>query len=465
MLWSAEELVAATGGVMRRAFAASGISIDTRTIQPGDLFVALSDARDGHDFVDQALEKGAAGALVRRGFAVAGDARPTLEVEDTLEGLRLMARFARKRFGGKLVAVTGSVGKTTSKEMLRALLSSVGRVHAADASFNNHIGVPLTLARMPADADFAVIEIGMNHPGEIAPLAQLARPDVALVTNVAASHIGHMGSLEAIAVEKGSIFSGLQAGGVAVFAVDAEHVEILARAAAHAHQCRVGLGGDAEMLELASSADGSDVEARVGGESFNFHLGAAGRHMAQNAVMALSAVDALGVDAAEAAKALAGFGAVAGRGAKRPIRGGKALLIDESYNASPLSMRAALALLGLSGAQRKIAVLGDMRELGEFGPALHAGLADEVIEHADALLSCGPLMGHLHRAVLGCAPLDDSVPHRPVCIHAEDAGALAPVAAGFVEPGDVVLVKGSLGSRMKLVVEALLALPETTDAL
>lgn len=459
MLWSADDLLAATGGTMRQEFAAAGISIDTRSLRPGDLFVALTDARDGHDFVAQALDKGAAGALVRTGqLTIDG---PLLDVADPLQGLRDLARFARARFAGRLVAVTGSVGKTTSKEMLRALLATAGRVHAADASFNNHIGVPLTLARMPADADFAVVEIGMNHPGEIAPLAQMARPDVALVTNVAASHIGHMGSLAAIAHEKGTIFSGLKPDGVAVYATNAEHAGLLALAAGHARQRRVGPGGEAEILAQTSAADGSDIVARIGAQTVSFHLGAAGRHMAQNAVMALTAVDALGVDVAEAAGVLARFGAVAGRGAQQPIRGGKARLIDESYNASPLSMRAALALLKLSGASRKIAVLGDMRELGDFGPALHAELAPDVIENADVLLSCGPLMGHLHRAVLDAPMLDAAAPQKPVCFHADHAAALAPVAAGWVQAGDVVLVKGSLGSKMKIVVEALLALPET----
>jgi UDP-N-acetylmuramoyl-tripeptide--D-alanyl-D-alanine ligase len=398
------------------------------------------------------LAKGAAGALVARG-RLAPDPR-LIEADDTLAALSALARFARARFTGKLVAVTGSVGKTSTKEMLRAALSACGRVHAADASFNNHIGVPLTLARMPADADFAVIEIGMNHPGEIAPLARLARPHVALITNVAPAHIGHMGSLLAIAHEKAAIFSGLEPDGAAVVNDATAHLDVLT-AASHPHRL-IQIGQDAAITHAEYAADHSDLTVRIGAQTLPLRLQAPGRHMADNAVMVLAAAQALGADPERAAEGLSGFRPGGGRGAQRPILSHQAVLLDESYNASTISVRAALALLALIPATRRIAVLGDMREMGEFGPAEHASLAPDVIRHADLLFTCGPLMGHLHRSV----PAPRSV------LHAEDAATLAPLVAAAIRPGDAVLVKGSLGSNMRLVVEALLKLtPETTDAL
>jgi len=452
MLWSSSDLALATGTPLRVPFAASGISIDSRSLQPGDLFVALTAARDGHEFVADALAKGAAGALIRRGALDLPKDAPVIEVGDPLAGLCDLAAFARARFQGRVVAVTGSVGKTSTKEMLRIALGSQGRVHIAVASFNNHIGVPLTLARMPPEADYAVIEIGMNHPGEIAPLAALARPHVALITNIATAHVGEMGSVAAIAQEKSAIFGGLMPEGAAVIPVGTAEYKILEQAAhqAGARLIRVGEGFDAELLSKALDHDGSDLFVRVLGQQIFLRLGAPGRHMAENAVMVLAAIAALGVDPARAAPALAYFTAVAGRGVRRPILGGKALLLDESYNASTLSVRATLGLLDLHHAQRRIAVLGDMREMGEFGPSEHASLAEDVVAHADLLFTCGPLMGHLH----------DAVPASVAAMHAEDAERLAPLVAGAIRPGDVVLVKGSYGSNMRLVVDALTALPE-----
>jgi len=461
MLWTAADLALATGGTARVPFAASGVSIDSRTLQPGDLFVALTDARDGHEFVADALARGAAGALIRRGALNLPPDAPVLEVADPLASLRDLARFARARFTGRVVAVTGSVGKTTTKEMLRAVLGGLGRVHAADASFNNHIGVPLTLARMPPEADYAVIEIGMNHPGEIAPLAGLAQPNVAIVTNVAAAHIGHMGSLEAIAREKSAIFQGLRPGGAAVLGLRSQ-ADLIVERAAHDATENVWLaveGGRVETLSSSLDPDGSDLFVRVNDQEFALRLGAPGLHMAENALKVLAAVAALGGDPALAAQGLADFSAAAGRGVRRSILGGKALLLDESYNASTLSVRATLALLDLVHAERRIAVLGDMREMGEFGPSEHASLAADVRQHADLLFTCGPLMGHLHEAVLS-APSRDSVPASVAVMHAEDAEHLAPLVASAIRPGDAVLVKGSFGSRMRLVVDALTALPE-----
>jgi len=452
MLWSAQDLTAATGAAPRAAFDASGVSIDSRSVQAGDLFVALSAERDGHQFVADALAKGAAGALIRRGTLQLPPDAPVIEIDDPLASLGDLAAFARARFTGKLVAVTGSVGKTSTKEMLRSALGAAGRVHAADASFNNHIGVPLTLARMPADADYAVIEIGMNHPGEIAPLAVLARPHVAIITNIASAHIGGMGSLAAIAREKSAIFSGLEAGGTAVISLDTAEYQILEQTAiaAGARLLRIGEGGEAELLSKALDHDGSDLFVRVLNQQISLRLGAPGRHMALNAVAVLAAVAGLGVEPSRAASTLANFSAVAGRGVRRPILGGKALLLDESYNASTISVRATLALLDLHPADRRIAVLGDMREMGEHGPSEHASLAADVRLHSDLLFTCGPLMKHLY----------DAVATAMTAIHAEDSAHVAPLVATAIRPGDVVLVKGSLGSKMRLVVDALIALPE-----
>ncbi len=452
-LWNSLDLVEATGGVMRTGFAASGVSIDTRTLRPGDLFVALGgEARNGHAFVADALLRGAGGALVAWvPEGVAADA-PLLVVDDTLAGLHRLGGFARSRFAGRLVAVTGSVGKTTTKEMLRCILAEQGETHAAEASYNNHWGVPLTLARLPAGAAYGVIEIGMNHPGEIAPLARLARPHVAVVTTVEKTHIGHLGSLEAIADEKASIRDGLESGGMLVLPGDSPLLGRLRARAGRVRALTFGSAPDADacLLEAAADAEGTDVTAAILGRELHFRLPAPGRHMAMNATAALLAAAALGADAARGAAALARFTPVAGRGSRRLVRVpcGKALLLDESYNASAASVRAALAVLALQPAARRVAVLGDMLELGAAGPEEHASLAPDVARGADLLLTCGTLMRGLH----------DAVPPALRGGHADEAAALGKLVAASLRPGDAVLVKGSLGSRMKLVVQAIDAL-------
>ncbi len=455
-LWTAAELQAATGGAMLtpakprgaarlqpsglREFEATGVSIDSRTLRPGDLFVALQGDTDGHAFVADALARGAAGAMVHR-TDISGlpTGAPLLAVDGTLAGLHALGRAGRARFTGKMVAITGSVGKTTTKEMLRTALAAFGPTHAAEASYNNHWGVPLTLARLPADAAFCVAEIGMNHAGEIAPLARLAAPHVAVITAVGSAHIGHLGSLEAIADEKAAILQGLVAGGIAVLPGDSPFFERLAKAApGRVLSFGETAGVDARLLRI------DPIQASILGQPVEFTLAAPGAHMAANAVAALAACAALGLDAALAAAALEAFQPVAGRGLQRTIRGGGILLLDESYNASSASVRAALGVLAaLPG--RRVAVLGDMLELGAFGPAEHAGLAGDVTASADLLYACGPLMRHLY----------DSLPDRARGAHRRDSAALAPLVADAVRPGDAVLVKGSLGSRMRLVVTAL----------
>ncbi len=436
-LWTAQALQAATAGAMSLPFDATGISIDSRTLQPGDLFVALVGERDGHAHVADALARGAAGALVHRTDGLPAGA-PLLVVDDTLQGLHALGRAGRARFGGRVVAVTGSVGKTTTKEMLRTALSAFGPTHASAASYNNHWGVPLTLARLPPDAAFCVAEIGMNHAGEIAPLARLAAPHVAAVTAIAAAHIGHLGSLQAIADEKASIREGLAPHGILVLPSDSP---FFTRMSQGALVRSFGATGDARLLSAAGP-----VRASVGGQDVAFILAAPGAHMAMDAVAALAVCDALGLDPVRAAAALEGWSPVPGRGQQRRL--GDIVLLDESYNASSASIRAALGVLrAMPG--RRVAVLGDMLELGGFGPAEHAGLADAVAADADLLYACGPLMRHLF----------DAVPAGHRAVHAPDAAALAPLVAAAVRPGDAVLVKGSLGSRMRLVVERLEGLP------
>jgi len=443
-LWEEGEIAIAVGA-QGPGFAATGVSIDTRTLAAGDLFVALRDVRDGHDFVASAFRKGAAGALVSRSV----DGGPLLLVDDTLAALTRLGEFSRARAKSKIVAVTGSVGKTTTKEMLRRVLAAFGTVHAADASFNNHIGVPLTLARLPRDADYAVLEIGMNHPGEIAPLARLARPHVAIITGVERVHLGLMASEEAIAEEKATIFRGLAPGGTAILPRDSAFLSTLARAVP-AGAGKIGFGGrdlaEARLIEAESDAEGCDVLASVAGKILRFRLAAPGRHMALNAMAVLAACHALSLDVRAAAAALDGFAPVAGRGARRTIAvpGGTALLLDESYNASGASIRAACAVLALQPG-RRIAVLGDMLELGEESEPEHLALLPDVGEAADLVFACGPFMGALF----------DALPARKQGAHAPDAAALAPLVKAAIRPGDSVLVKGSYGSRMRDVVAKL----------
>jgi UDP-N-acetylmuramoyl-tripeptide--D-alanyl-D-alanine ligase len=323
------------------------------------------------------------------------------------------------------------------------MLAACGTTHAAQASSNNHWGVPLTLARMPPTADYAVIEIGMNNPGEIAPLARLAAPNVAVITNVAPAHIGHLGSMEAIADEKASILDGLLQGGTAVLpAGSAHYARIAARLPDGARL--VAYGAD-DILDSAADADGTDVRARIGDDVHAFRVNAPGRHMVLNAIAALNAAAALGADVARCAAAIADFTPVAGRGVRRRICGGSVGLLDESYNASSASVRAALGVLRLQAATRRIAVLGDMLELGRHSAAQHVGLAPVVSESADVLYACGPWMKILY----------DAVPPEKRGAHAPDSAALAPLLCADVRAGDVVLVKGSLGSRMRVIVDAL----------
>lgn len=453
-LWTATEAATATGGQAQGDWQVCGISIDTRSLQPGDLFVALKAARDGHDFVAQALAKGAGAALVtHRPEGVAADA-PLLLVEDVQAALEALGQAARARSQARVVAVTGSVGKTSTKEMLACMLADQGRTHAAVASYNNHWGVPLTLARMPRDTDYAVIEIGMNHPGEIAPLARQARPHVAMVTTVAAVHLEAFEDVAGIAREKAAILEGLEPGGVAVLNADIAEAPVLASEAHRLGSRQVWFGGTAaEYRLLATRILGEETLADVqcGDVNLELHIQSLGAHFAMNALGALAAVAALGADVVRAAQALALWSPVKGRGARVEVEmeGGKLLILDDSYNANPTSMAAALGVLAatpMQGAGRKIAYLGDMGELGPQEVALHVGMADlEAIEQIDQIHCIGPLMAHLHAAL----------PEGKRGTHYAASADVLPDLAAQLACGDIVLAKGSLSAGLAKVVDGI----------
>jgi UDP-N-acetylmuramoyl-tripeptide--D-alanyl-D-alanine ligase len=463
-LWTSDEAVAATGGKTPCDWLANGVSIDTRSLQKGDLFVALKDVRDGHDFVAAALAAGAAAALVSRiPEGVPADA-PLLLVDDVLLGLEKLGLYSRKRTRAKVVGVTGSVGKTSTKEMLRTMLSGQGRVHAAEASYNNHWGVPLTLARMPADADFAVIEIGMNHPGEIAPLARMAQLDVAMITIVAPAHLEAFNDLAGIAHEKAAIIDGLKTNGCAILPADQDISPILLAKASAAGVKTLTFGTSASAdyrlthVQLCDTA--TIVQATRHGMPMLFKVLSLGRHFAANGLGALAVADALGLDMMIAASDLGRWQPPAGRGMREKIQldiveETSFDLIDDAYNANPTSMAASLDVLlastpqdgvGRVGRGRRIAVLGDMLELGPTELALHAGLAKHPnLAKIDIIHCVGPRMQALWQAL----------PRHQRGEWVEDAKTLAHKARSLIDAGDILLVKGSKGIKVSLVVDAL----------
>jgi UDP-N-acetylmuramoyl-tripeptide--D-alanyl-D-alanine ligase len=455
-LWRGEDLASVLSARLSGAVpgAITGLSIDTRTLEPGALFFAIKgDARDGHEFVRSAFEKGAAAAVVDEAHAGAGS---LLIVPDVQAALERMGRAGRARMGGAVIAITGSVGKTSTKEMMALAFSRQGKTHAAIASYNNHWGVPLTLGRMPADAAYGVFEVGMNHPFEILPLTAMVRPHVALVTTVEPVHLAQFRSIDGIADAKGEIFMGLEPGGVAIINGDNPRA---GRLAAHAGASRAGRvirfgageGCDVHLKDVRLDPDFSLVSAEVFGIPVTYRLGAPGRHLALNSLAVLGAVHVLGGDLAMASLAMQDFTLIDGRGKRILLDvGGKPFtLIDESYNANPSSMRAAFAVTGSvpRGARgRRIAVLGDMLELGPEGPALHAALASAIPAHEiDLVYAAGPLMKNLYQAL----PAD----HRGA--YAECVAELESLLPSLIHPGDVVMVKGSNGSRISRVVSAL----------
>ena len=459
-LWTTGEMAAAMRAERQGAVpeTVSGISIDTRTLGRGDAFFAIKgDARDGHDFVAQALGAGAGLAVVSREkrSSFPADA-PLLIVEDVLQGLRDLGCAARARSQAQVIAVTGSVGKTSTKEALRLALSADGETHASAASYNNHWGVPLSLARLPQSAKYAVFEIGMNHAGEITPLVKMARPHVAIVTAIAPVHLEFFGTLEKIADAKAEIFLGVEKGGTAVINRDSPHFDQLAGGAKDAGVSHiVGFGehakAEARLIKVALKDECSCVQANILGADVTYKIGAPGKHLALNSLAVLAAASLGHADLALAALALSRLEPAIGRGTRitLTVPGGSALLIDESYNANPASMRAALALLGqaTTGSRgRRIAVLGDMLELGAQGPELHRQIGEAVQENRVDLVFCsGPLMKSLW----------DALPSSRRGGYAETSAALESAVLDAVGAGDAIMVKGSFGSKMAPIVKAL----------
>jgi UDP-N-acetylmuramoyl-tripeptide--D-alanyl-D-alanine ligase len=458
-LWTLDEIVTATGARVGSGFShASGASIDTRTLNRGDLYFAIKgDIHDGHDFVPAALEKGASAAVVSEDKAAEFQGSDRLiVVPDVLEAMRQLGIAARKRSQARIVAITGSVGKTGTKEAMRLALSRQGETHASVASYNNHWGVPLTLARFPRDSRFGIFEIGMNHAHEILPLTGMVRPHVAVITTIEPVHIEFFPSMWGIADAKGEIFSGLEPGGTAVINRDSPYFERMRAHAFASNAGRVLTFGEHEAADFRAERilvkpDVSMVEARVFGQPLTYRIGTPGRHIALNSLSVLAAAHALGAHVAPVALALSDLKPPVGRGERTmlSVDEGEALLIDESYNANPASVKAALANLGaveLDGRGRRIAVLGDMKELGDEGPGLHRGLAEAVEANGiDLVFAAGPLMENL----VG------RLPKERVALHAQTSAELVDAVCAAVRPGDAVTVKGSLSMKMALVVKAL----------
>jgi UDP-N-acetylmuramoyl-tripeptide--D-alanyl-D-alanine ligase len=467
-LWTIDQFLAAMGGRPDGALPASitGISIDTRSLEPGDAFFAIQgESRDGHDFVGTAQAAGAGICVVDEAHAAQLQGTgPLAIVPDVLAAMEALGMARRAALKARVVAITGSVGKTGTKEALRLVLGRQGKTHAPIASYNNHWGVPLTLSRTPADVQYGVYEIGMSNPGEIAPLAVMAAPDVAIITTVQPVHLASFTSVDAIADEKAAIFSGLKPGGIAIINAD---IPQAARLKAHAMASPAGRivtfgeseGADARLVSAKLHADMSIVEARIFGAELFYKIGSPGRHIVMNSLAVLASAKLMGADLALAALALADLTPPAGRGARQVLHapGGQITLIDESYNANPASIRAALANLGrmpLRGQGRRIAVLGDMLELGETGPDLHRELAAPLAEaKVDLVFLAGPLMRNLY----------DALPGECRGAYAASAASLQAHVLDALQAGDVVTVKGSLGSKMAPVVKAIIArFPEIT---
>jgi UDP-N-acetylmuramoyl-tripeptide--D-alanyl-D-alanine ligase len=454
-LWSSDEIAAATGGSASARFKVSGVTFDSREVQAGDLFVAMpGTVHDGHKFVEGALAAGAAGAIVSQ--AVSG---PHVLVEDTFAALQALGRASRERSKATIFGVTGSVGKTSTKEALYAALerNRPGKVHRSVKSYNNHTGVPLSLARMPRDAEYAVLEMGMNNPGEIRTLAQQVRPHVALITAIAPAHIENLGSIEAIADAKAEIFEGLEGEGIAIVPNDSEQRDRLVKAARrHADRIITFGGGDADVHAIHAvdaNGSGSLISAALLERELTFTISQRGAHWVSNALAVLAAVEAVGADVPVAALALADMGGLKGRGQRHRIEldGGEALLIDESYNANPASMAATLKSLGEEKeASRRIAVLGPMRELGEHSEELHARLAPAVRSaRVDRLILIGEEMRPLEQALDGAVEID----------RAASVDQATETLMRLLRPGDAVLVKASNSVGLAKLVDRMVKEP------
>lgn len=462
--WTAAEIAHATTGTTTGNWTATSVGIDSRTLEKGALFVALPGSKvDGHEHVKAAIEAGAAGALVSR--AVAGvEPSKLVMVRDVEKALQALGSAARARSAAKFIGVTGSVGKTGSKEMLAAALAPLGRVYATKGNLNNHLGVPLTLANMPLDTQFAIVEMGMNHAGEIAPLSRMAQPDVALITTVEAVHLEHFGAVEKIADEKAEIFAGMGGKGFAVLNMDNAHfARVKAKAEQYGLDRVLGFGAHKQaiccMTDYRIEQMQSVVEAIIAGTSISYRLGTVGKHWAVASVAVLGVVDALGGDLAKSAEALAHFTEPKGRGRieQLTVKGGLLTLVDDSYNASPVSVTGAIGKVAeLKRAAkepvRTVVVLGDMLELGDTAEELHVGLVPTIINNQmDLVFAAGTFMQKMY----------DALPDGMKGAYRATSKELAPVVVEQLRPHDLVLVKGSRGSRMDVVVDAI---KESADA-
>jgi UDP-N-acetylmuramoyl-tripeptide--D-alanyl-D-alanine ligase len=459
-LWTAEDIAAVTGGrLVGSNFDVTGISIDTRTAAQGDLFIALKGPRfDGHDFIDVALDKKVAGIMATR--ETTGN---TIVVNDTLRAMEDMGAGARARSGAKIFAITGSVGKTSTKEMLARCLSVLGKTHAAEASLNNHWGVPLSLVRLPASAQYGVFELGMNAANEITPLSRLVSPHISLITTIAAAHVEKLGSLENIARAKAEIFHGMDANGVAILPRDVPEFPILL---AEARTQGIGTiltfgateGSDLHMISVQPNEDASDMRFSFKGREYKLKLGLAGAHQAMNALAVLAAIAQITNDIEKVFPALENMQAVLGRGNRWSciIKKGAqpVLVIDETHNASPAAVKAALEVLAqIPTTGRRLVALGDMLELGDTGPAEHAGLKSALLSaQVDQVFTCGKLVAHLAEVL----PFGRNK-------HFTDSEALAAQIGELVQPGDILLIKGSRGAKMKLVIDALQGLGQSAQ--
>ncbi len=449
-LWTSAEIAAATGGIASGDFDVTGVAFDSREVGPGDLFVAMKgEASDGHRYLDQAFAQGAAGAIVSEPCAY-----PHVRVDDSFAALQMLGRASRARSGATIIGVTGSVGKTSAKEALFAALDrgAPGTVHRSVKSYNNHTGVPLSLARMPRDARFGVFEMGMNHAGELTDLTGIVRPHIAVVTAIAPAHTEFFRDESAIADAKGEIFAGLEPDGVAIIPFDSPHRDRLI-AAATPHAARIvtfgiAQGADARAIETVRLATGATfVTVQQNGRELSFTMAQPGMHWVSNALAVIACVEAAGADLGLAGLALAELGGLQGRGARfmTTLADGQALVIDESYNANPASMRATLAVLAKEPG-RHVAVLGEMRELGAASADYHAGLAEPILAaNVEMALLVGEAM----------APLAEALEGKVETVHVSDAAAALTSLRTILAPGDAVLIKGSNGVGLARVVASL----------
>jgi UDP-N-acetylmuramoyl-tripeptide--D-alanyl-D-alanine ligase len=462
-LWTAKDAAKATDGKAPSDWSAGGVSIDSRTVQKGDLFFAIKGENgDGHAYVADAIKKGAVAAVVSQKIDGVSDDK-LLIVEDTFKALQDLGRASRARTGAKIIGITGSVGKTGTKEFLAAAFGVLGQTHASIKSYNNHWGVPLTLSAMHAGCDYGIFEMGMNNPGEITPLSQMVKPDIAIITTIAPVHVGNFEKgMEGIAFAKAEILDGMQAGGKIILNHDNEWFDFLRDVALKKGIEVFSFGehknADARLEDCIEAANGTRITAKIGDEKVEYTLQIAGRHIAVNSLSALMAVKLAGGNLKKAVKALSRLEPIIGRGKRELLdigdKNNPVTLIDESYNANPAAMRAAfkvLALIDPGRGGRRIAVLGDMLELGADGARHHAELALPLkAANVDLVYTCGKLMKNLH----------DALPANQRGVHKDTSADLAQIVPDVLVPGDVLMVKGSLGSKMGSIVEALRAMPE-----